>query len=528
MRERQSAAVVAAGVVLTLVLAAGSSAPAGAAAPQGYAASDVLGQVDGSGNPVFTSSAANNGAGSGNPNSKGVHYPQGTALDTAGHRLFSAECTNDRVLVYTLDATNNLVSRTASFVIGQADFTSTVTAVTKNNLKCPVGPSYDAVHKRLFVPDNGNSRVLEFDLSAGITNGMPASHVLGRADFTSSSCAKPPTAASICNPYGGSQYDPTNDRLFVSDSNDRVLVYDLAGGITDGMNATAELGQPDFATTSCAITRSGLSNPNALAYDAARQLLYVGDDALCSAQHSARVMVWDLSHGITSGMDAAHILGKKSYTDGVYSTDAKAAIDAPDDLSLDAARQHLYAEDDHRSRVLVFDVATITDGQDATAVIGEPDFTTTTPTPGCLVTPAPTRYNICDAQGDSQDFDVANNRMYLSDASHNRVLVFNFVEIDSSLTPDGTVGVTYRAGIQSRSSQGTLTYTVSAGALPPGLSLNPSTGLISGTPTAAGPYSFQVMATDDNDVIGTFTDTQSDFILVASIPVPDSGGGAAG
>jgi hypothetical protein len=39
-------------------------------------------------------------------------------------------------------------------------------------------------------------------------------------------------------------------------------------------------------------------------------------------------------------------------------------------------------------------------------------------------------------------------------------------------------------------------YTVTAGALPTGLVLNSTTGLISGTPTVSGPYSFSITATD--------------------------------
>ncbi len=42
------------------------------------------------------------------------------------------------------------------------------------------------------------------------------------------------------------------------------------------------------------------------------------------------------------------------------------------------------------------------------------------------------------------------------------------------------------------------TYAVTSGALPAGLSLNPTTGAITGTPTAAGAYSFTVTATNAN------------------------------
>jgi len=55
------------------------------------------------------------------------------------------------------------------------------------------------------------------------------------------------------------------------------------------------------------------------------------------------------------------------------------------------------------------------------------------------------------------------------------------------------------------------TWTVSSGTLPPGLALDASTGLISGTPTAAGQYAFQVLAKMNSD---TRTDTKNLAIVV--------------
>ncbi|MBI1761441.1 MAG: putative Ig domain-containing protein [Acidobacteria bacterium] len=46
-------------------------------------------------------------------------------------------------------------------------------------------------------------------------------------------------------------------------------------------------------------------------------------------------------------------------------------------------------------------------------------------------------------------------------------------------------------------------FTVTAGALPTGLSLNPTTGAVTGTPTAAGPYSFTIRAADTNNCAGS-------------------------
>ncbi|HEX6664730.1 MAG TPA: Ig domain-containing protein [Gaiellaceae bacterium] len=45
---------------------------------------------------------------------------------------------------------------------------------------------------------------------------------------------------------------------------------------------------------------------------------------------------------------------------------------------------------------------------------------------------------------------------------------------------------------------GTLTWSVTSGALPTGINLNASSGLLSGTPTAKGDFSFQIQVTDGN------------------------------
>jgi subtilisin family serine protease len=61
-------------------------------------------------------------------------------------------------------------------------------------------------------------------------------------------------------------------------------------------------------------------------------------------------------------------------------------------------------------------------------------------------------------------------------------------------TRTGTVGVA--TSLQMTATGGITPYTWSATGLPPGLSINPSSGLISGTPTTAGTYSVTVRATN--------------------------------
>jgi len=74
------------------------------------------------------------------------------------------------------------------------------------------------------------------------------------------------------------------------------------------------------------------------------------------------------------------------------------------------------------------------------------------------------------------------------------VKVIPGIQITTTDTPDGTVGAAYTFGL-SASGTSTGTWSLSAGALPDGLGLS-SGGVISGTPTKAGQFSFTVKLTD--------------------------------
>ncbi|WP_294383702.1 GEVED domain-containing protein, partial [Prosthecobacter sp.] len=66
-----------------------------------------------------------------------------------------------------------------------------------------------------------------------------------------------------------------------------------------------------------------------------------------------------------------------------------------------------------------------------------------------------------------------------------------------------TVGTAYSQTVSASGSTTTFTYAVSAGTLPAGLSLNSSTGVISGTPTSSATASFTITATGANSCTGS-------------------------
>jgi hypothetical protein len=75
--------------------------------------------------------------------------------------------------------------------------------------------------------------------------------------------------------------------------------------------------------------------------------------------------------------------------------------------------------------------------------------------------------------------------------------------ITTNTLPDGTVSVPYSATLVSVGGTAPYTYSLVSGSLPPGLTLSPS-GMITGTPTSSGTFTFTIKVTDS--VGGTATE----------------------
>jgi glucose/arabinose dehydrogenase/uncharacterized membrane protein len=76
------------------------------------------------------------------------------------------------------------------------------------------------------------------------------------------------------------------------------------------------------------------------------------------------------------------------------------------------------------------------------------------------------------------------------------------ITISPSTLPDGDVGTPYSQTISASGGNAPYVYTVSNGSLPPGLTLDSATGLISGTPTTSGSFNFTITATDADTCTG--------------------------
>ncbi|MFF2518503.1 Ig domain-containing protein [Streptomyces sp. NPDC058086] len=83
--------------------------------------------------------------------------------------------------------------------------------------------------------------------------------------------------------------------------------------------------------------------------------------------------------------------------------------------------------------------------------------------------------------------------------------------------PDATQNVACSTTLQTTGGTGNPTFAVTDGSLPPGLSLDPDSGEISGTPTTHGTFTFTVTATDPNPNVPA---ASRQFTLTVQSPAP--------
>jgi hypothetical protein len=96
------------------------------------------------------------------------------------------------------------------------------------------------------------------------------------------------------------------------------------------------------------------------------------------------------------------------------------------------------------------------------------------------------------------------------------------LSITSTAMANGIVGTAYSSAIASSGGVPQLTWSVPPGTLPPGLELNTSSGLISGTPTTAGVYTFFPTVTDSAIPRQKFTAKTGVTISVLTVSQPQS------
>ena len=504
------------------------------------------------------------------------YHPAGLALSPDGLTLFVSDFGGHRIRsIHTQTGQTALLAGSTSGASGNTDAQGA--AALFNG---PVGLAWDAQAGRLLVADSVNHRIRQVALD-GTTTPLAGSNVgsNGYAEGTGS-------AALFNRPFGvtvdGSglvyvtEYSGQRVRRIAADRSTSLLAGADNGatgqsGTTEGVGNAARFNGPwgiavrpdgqvlvaeydnhrfrQFSPGQTTSTLAGSSSspgfadgpaasarfnkPNGLALDSAGRLFV--------AEYGNRIRMV-LPDGTTST-----IAGTGSATSTGDAGPASAAtLNQPAAVAVDAVG-NLYVADlyGHRIRKIIL-VPQTPGAVSAVPGSGQAQVSWTYPnavaddvqryevsaSPGgqsCTAI-APATSCTVSGLGTTVTFSVkAINRAKFESAA--ATFVYGPVVSSTGSLTGATVGTAYSTTLQATGGASPYTWAVTAGSLPPGLSLNTATGELSGTPSSAGAFPVSVTATDAHGVTSQAQNLSLQVVpaglAITTTSLPDATEGAA-
>ena len=161
-----------------------------------------------------------------------------------------------------------------------------------------------------------------------------------------------------------------------------MLIFDTEE-LTNGENAVGVVGQtdsegdPSFTTNNSnnnILDGTGFNAPRGVALDSSGHRLFVGDE------YNHRVLVFELDdNNDLIDREADYVLGQPDFSSNSATTTAS-GLNTLRDIDYDDTNDWLFVTDYFNNRIVVYDVASITNGEDAIYVFGQQDFTSSVAT----------------------------------------------------------------------------------------------------------------------------------------------------
>jgi hypothetical protein len=381
----------------------------------GASANYVIGQPD-----MISNVANNGGVGSGT-----LWRP--TDVYSDGTKLFIADATNNRVLIYNSIPTSNGAS--ANYVIGQPDMTSNTAnngGIKANSLNVPTSISGEGA--KIAIGDINNARVLIYN-TIPTSNGANADVVVGHSNFTIGSNSyfgnyRGPTASTINTPRGLFLYE---DKLFVVDTyNSRLLIYNNRNSLQTFSPANVVVGQPDM--TSYSANNGGIS---AATNNGMEDVSISPEGKLCIADDANnRVLIYN-TIPTSNGVGADVVVGQPDMTSGTANNGGIGADTISRTKGISCSGSKLIISDISNNRVLIYNSIPVSDHAGADYVVGQPDMTSSTANNGGLGA------NTLNApMGVYYD----GTRLFIADSGNNRVLIYNSIPTSNGESADFVIG----------------------------------------------------------------------------------------
>ena len=256
-----------------------------------------------------------------------VCNPNGIAFDPSGN-LWVADSGNNSIVEFKAPFTTGERSAIAigEYSDGQPNAT---------NLDEPQGIAFDSAGN-LWVADSSDNRVVEY--KAPLASGEAASLVIGQASLTSAT--DDDGRANLSSPEDVA-FDHSGN-LWVADTQDS-RVLEFAFPFSNGEEASAVIGAPNFSSVSGNDTQSTLTLPEAIAFDHSGDL-WVSD--------SGNSRVLEFPQPLATGENATDLIGQYSYFYGGPNA-TQYQLGYPEGIAFDSTG-NLWVADPGYARVLEY------------------------------------------------------------------------------------------------------------------------------------------------------------------------------
>ena len=243
-------------------------------------------------------------------------------------------------------------------------------------------------------------------------NMKEATYVVGQKDFESNDfffdVNKTPFARKAF---------VTSDGKLITTGSRRALIWNQVPGQAD-VPADVVLGQPDFITANVSLDASTIFGSSYAVEVAADGRLLIADNR--------GILIWN-TFPTVSGTPADVIIGQADFTSLETGPDVN-RFSGPGFFTI-SPDQKLIVSDILGNRVLIFNQIPTVNGASADVVLGQPDFFSSDP----------------DVGPDKMDFPsypavATDGKLYIPDANNHRVLVFNSIPTVSGTPADAVLG----------------------------------------------------------------------------------------
>ena len=423
-------------------------------------------KIDGSGN---LSTFAGNGlfkfAGDGGQaTSANLNAPVSAVMDSSGN-LFVMDSGNAVIRKVNSSGVISTIAGNHNFGFAGDGGTPASAGELSNN------PSYSAVDSagNLYFSDESGNRIRKIDTNGNITT------LAGDGNCCYSGDGGPAVGASINTP-AQLAFDPAGNLYFADRSNQRIRKVDLSGNIT----TVAGTGVAGYSGDGGLAINAQLAYPEGLGFDSAGNLF------ISEPGTNNRIRMVSPS-GIITTIAGTGVAGY--FGDGGAATSAM--VNYPTGIAVDPAGNVFFVDRNNlRIRKIdrfgnIFTVA----GNGTCCYSGD----------GGSATSARINYGwglFIDSAGSLYYGDQNNDRIRKIAGIGTLGALSRLTITNTSPLPTGALNAAYSDTLTAVGGTGARTWSLAGGVLPTGVTLNAATGLLSGTATGAGSFTFTIQVRD--------------------------------